>query len=286
MGVEMKQLLQNRMLMVGLGVSLLFHAVLLLAKIDFPSAYRNEPPQMELRFVLRDRLPVVPVSVPAESLEVNDVPSEEVGGDADASGTASGQAISSVQTADSGRGGAAGRQVVSSPGPSTSDESGSVAASEYSGYSGASEDAGDVRSVVFRRDASSHGGTGSGRVVITAATREPAYAMYYRSLRRRIEQMGMINFPQRNGARLYGELTVRIPVYRDGSISAADGGVSIERSSGNPDLDSASKNIVRRAAPFGPFPRNAQSTADVWVIITRLKFTRDLGSLPQVRSIQ
>ncbi len=279
----MKQLLQNRMLMVGLGLSLLFHAVLLIARIDFPSAYRNEQSQMELRFVLRDRLPSVPVGNASGALEI-DAASAEGPDSGSVSSAGTGSAMSSSQTADGGRDVASGRQLMTGANAS-SGERGQYGSSDYPGYSGASDDGGDGRSVVFRRGAGAHSGTG-GHVVITAATREPAYAMYYRSLRRRIEQMGMINFPQRNGSRLYGELTVRIPVYQDGSIYTREGGVSIERSSGNPDLDSASMNIVRRAAPFGPFPRNAQSTADVWVIITRLKFARDLGNQPQIRSIQ
>ncbi len=132
------------------------------------------------------------------------------------------------------------------------------------------------------------GGAGyRGRPVITASTRDVGYAMYYKALRKRVESLGLINFPQKNGTRLYGELTVRIPVYYDGSLFEKEGGPSIERSSGNPALDKAALNIVRRAAPFGPFPKSMRSGnggADVWIIITRLKFTRDQGVQSQVRS--
>ncbi len=155
------------------------------------------------------------------------------------------------------------------------------------------------RSVVFRPGRGSGGGNGTGtgmdaggagyrgRPVITASTRDVGYAMYYKALRKRVESLGLINFPQKNGTRLYGELTVRIPVYYDGSLFEKEGGPSIERSSGNPALDKAALNIVRRAAPFGPFPKSMRSGnggADVWIIITRLKFTRDQGVQSQVRS--
>lgn len=150
------------------------------------------------------------------------------------------------------------------------------------------------RSVVFRRDGRKDGkdmDTGNsvfvGRPVITANTRDVAYALYYRALRKKVENFGLINFPQRNGVRLYGELTVRIPVYRDGSLFEKEGGPGIERSSGNPALDKAALNIIRRAAPFGPFPKSTRSKnaeTDVWIIITRLKFTRDQGAQSQIQS--
>ncbi len=157
----------------------------------------------------------------------------------------------------------------------------------------------ESRSVVFRQGRGNGGGNGAGtgmdaggagsggRPVITANTRDVGYAMYYKALRKRVESLGLINFPQRNGTRLYGELTVRIPVYYDGSLFEKEGGPSIERSSGNPALDKAALNIVRRAAPFGPFPKSMRpgnGGADVWIIITRLKFTRDQGVQSQVRS--
>lgn len=154
----------------------------------------------------------------------------------------------------------------------------------------------DSRSVVFRRNVSGSGKNMSadiggpafsGRPVITANTRDVGYAMYYKALRKKVENLGLINFPQRNGTRLYGELTVRIPVYRDGSLFEKEGGPSIERSSGNPALDKAALNIIRRAAPFGPFPKSMRSKnagADVWIIITRLKFTRDQGIQSQIQS--
>ena len=112
---------------------------------------------------------------------------------------------------------------------------------------------------------------------ITPSTREVGYAMYYKTLQDRVEKTGTLDFPQKNGNKLYGELVIYIPVYQDGSIYERDGGPRVERSSGNPALDQASLRIVRRAAPFGRFPPNMRSTDkdDVWEIITRFKFTRE-----------
>ena len=112
---------------------------------------------------------------------------------------------------------------------------------------------------------------------ITPSTREVGYAMYYKALQDRVEKTGTLDFPQKDGRKLYGELVIYIPVYQDGTIYERDGGPRVERSSGNPALDQASLRIVRRAAPFGKFPPNMRSTDkdDVWEIITRFKFTRE-----------
>jgi protein TonB len=115
------------------------------------------------------------------------------------------------------------------------------------------------------------------KTYITPSTQEVGYAMYYKAMQKRVEEMGTLNFPQVNGRKLYGELVLYIPIFQDGTIYVKDGGVRIEKSSGNPDLDKAAMAIVRRAAPFGKFPPNMLSSDrdDLWVIITRFKFTRE-----------
>jgi protein TonB len=117
------------------------------------------------------------------------------------------------------------------------------------------------------------------KTFISPSTREVGYAMYFDSVRQRIEKVGTLNFPQKNGRKLYGELTMSIAVFQDGNIyrTANDDGITIERSSGNTALDEAAKRIVRRAAPFGAFAKNMRSSDrdDVWIMTTRFKFTRD-----------
>ena len=115
------------------------------------------------------------------------------------------------------------------------------------------------------------------KTFITPSTQEVGYAMYYKALQKRVEEIGTLNFPQRDGKKLYGELIVYIPVFQDGSIYQKDGGARIQKSSGNPALDKAALAIVRRAAPFGKFPPNMLSTDkdDLWIVITRFKFTRE-----------
>jgi protein TonB len=119
------------------------------------------------------------------------------------------------------------------------------------------------------------------KTFISPSTREVGYAMYFDAVRQRIEKFGTLNFPQKDGKKLYGELTLSISIFQDGQIYTADSdeGVKVERSSGNPALDDAARRIVRRAAPFGAFAQNMRSSGkdDVWVMTTRFKFTRDEG---------
>jgi protein TonB len=115
------------------------------------------------------------------------------------------------------------------------------------------------------------------KTFISPSTREVGYAMYYKAMQKRVEEVGTLNFPQQNGRKLYGELVVYIPVFQDGTLYDKEGGPRIERSSGNPALDKAALAIVRRAAPFGKFPANMRSTDkdDLWIVVTRFKFTRE-----------
>jgi protein TonB len=119
---------------------------------------------------------------------------------------------------------------------------------------------------------------------ITPSTREVGYAQYYKTLQDKIEKVGTLNFPSKDGKKLYGELLVIIPVFQDGTIYERDGGVVVKTSSGNAALDQAAVAIVRRSAPFGRFPENMRSTGkdDVWEIVTRFRFTRDQGLQTQI----
>jgi protein TonB len=115
------------------------------------------------------------------------------------------------------------------------------------------------------------------RTHISPSTRQVGYALYYKAMQKRVEEIGTLNFPQQNGRKLYGELVVSIPIFQDGSLYQKEGGPRVERSSGNPALDKAALEIVRRAAPFGSFPQNMRSVGkdDLWIVITRFTFTRE-----------
>jgi protein TonB len=124
------------------------------------------------------------------------------------------------------------------------------------------------------------------KTYITPSTREVGYAMYYKSMQRKIENIGTLNFPQQNGKKLYGELTIYIPVFQDGTIYENEGGPQIAKTSGISALDNAALRIVRRAAPFGPFPANMRSGSgsDQWIVTTRFIFTREQALEAQMQS--
>ena len=117
------------------------------------------------------------------------------------------------------------------------------------------------------------------KTYITPSTRGVGYAMYYKALQKKIEDIGTLNFPQVNGRKLYGQLVLSIPIFQDGTIYTKDGGIHVDKSSGNPLLDAAAVHIVERAGAgsFGKFPPNMLSNEkdDLWVIVTTFKFTRE-----------
>lgn len=106
---------------------------------------------------------------------------------------------------------------------------------------------------------------------ISPATREEVYAVYYDELRRKIEQKGTTNFPQQDGKKLYGELTMGMTVNFDGRVLDTE----IMQSSGNPMLDRRAQTIVRSAGPFAPFNKAMQGQADQIVVVSRFNFTQD-----------
>jgi protein TonB len=108
---------------------------------------------------------------------------------------------------------------------------------------------------------------------ISPATREADYAIYYDTLRRKIEERGTRDFPEQNGRKLYGELTMNITVDADGRVVEAD----IVRRSDSRLLDRRALAIVRAAAPFGGFTANMRKQADQIVVTSRFRFTRDVG---------
>jgi periplasmic protein TonB len=108
---------------------------------------------------------------------------------------------------------------------------------------------------------------------LSPATREEVYALYYDGLRRRIEERGTRHFPEHNGQKLYGELTMNVTVDAAGQVVEAD----IVHSSNSRRLDAQALSIVRSAAPFGPFTDAMRAKADQIVVTSRFRFKRDEG---------
>lgn len=111
------------------------------------------------------------------------------------------------------------------------------------------------------------------RRYVSPSTTEAVYAVYYDVLRRRIEERGTRNFPEENGRKLYGELTMIVTVDALGRVLATE----VVQSSGNPALDRRSQAVVRAAAPFGPFTAAMRAQAEQIVVVSRFRFTREDG---------
>ena len=106
---------------------------------------------------------------------------------------------------------------------------------------------------------------------ISPATREAVYALYYDGMRRKVEDKGTVHFPEQNGRKLYGELTMIVTVNHDGRVLETE----IVQGSGNRMLDSRAEAIARAAGPFGPFNAEMRRKADQIAVVSRFKFTRE-----------
>ncbi len=108
---------------------------------------------------------------------------------------------------------------------------------------------------------------------ISPATREAEYAIYYDALRRKVEERGTRDFPEYQGKKLYGELTMNLTVDAEGRVIDAD----VVRPSTSRVLDRRAMAIVRAAGPFGRFSDAMRRQADQIVVTSRFRFTRDEG---------
>jgi protein TonB len=115
---------------------------------------------------------------------------------------------------------------------------------------------------------------------ISPATREEVFALYYDSLRRRVEERGTRDFPEHNGRKLYGELTMNVTVDSAGRVVEAE----IVRRSSSRRLDQQALAIVHAASPFGDFSPAMRVQADQIVVTSRFRFTREDGLETQIQN--
>jgi protein TonB len=108
---------------------------------------------------------------------------------------------------------------------------------------------------------------------VSPATSEAVYAVYYDAMRRKIEDRGTRDFPEVQGRKLYGELTMNVTVDVMGRVVE----VEVVRPSQSRLLDQRALAIVRSAAPFGAFTTAMRREADQIVVTSRFRFTREDG---------
>jgi protein TonB len=97
------------------------------------------------------------------------------------------------------------------------------------------------------------------QLVISADTRETVIASYLDTWKRRIEAVGDDYFPRLGRLEgLSGSPTLEVSIDASGQLSE----VIIRKSSGSLILDQAALEILRRAAPFDPFPAEIEADYD------------------------
>ncbi len=99
-------------------------------------------------------------------------------------------------------------------------------------------------------------------------------AQYIEDWQVKVERTGNLNYPEvANKKNFSATLTMDVGIKADGSIYS----IRINKSSGNPALDEAAKNIVRMSAPFPPLPMDLLKELDILVITRVWKFTDQSG---------
>ncbi|HVL74800.1 MAG TPA: TonB family protein [Noviherbaspirillum sp.] len=286
----MKLFLENRLLSAAFGVSLAVHGMLLAVRFTAPEAFNLKPADPGLEVILvnakHDRAPLKADALAQANLDG--------GGNAD-SGRSKSPLPDSGRHADGDSATAMQRRIeqleeqqrmlaqLSKKSPDTL-RAPADAVRERQARPQQGTDANETQRELTRQAAEiarriEDENKRPKKTFISPSTRQVGYAMYFKSVSERIEKFGTLNFPQHNGRKLYGELTVSISIFQDGRIYDKDPnqGITIDRSSGNTVLDEAARRIVRQSAPFGAFPNNMRTSGkdDVWVMTTRFKFTRD-----------
>jgi protein TonB len=97
-------------------------------------------------------------------------------------------------------------------------------------------------------------------LLVTPDTRVSEVAVYLDAWKRRIEQVGTVNFPHAaRRSKLSGNPVIEVVLASGGGLVRAD----VRRSSGYGELDRAAMDILRLATPFEPFPKELTDKYDV-----------------------
>ncbi len=103
------------------------------------------------------------------------------------------------------------------------------------------------------------------RKFINSSTQEYIYAAYLTDWKRKVENIGNLNYPEEaKKSKIYGNIIMTVVLVPDGSVKS----IRISKSSGHKLLDDAALRIVELAAPFAEFPQDIRKETDE-LIITR-----------------
>lgn len=103
-------------------------------------------------------------------------------------------------------------------------------------------------------------GAGRHELLVTPSTRESGVAVYLDAWKRRVEQVGTLNFPNEARRRhLSGNPVIEVSLNSTGSLAR----VEVRRTSGHAELDRAAIAILQLATPFEAFPAELAARHDV-----------------------
>lgn len=106
---------------------------------------------------------------------------------------------------------------------------------------------------------------------VSPSTRDVSYALYHDHMRHLIEEHGTRFFPQAQGRKLYGSLTMVVTVNALGRVIDT----RILKSSGSPDLDKQALALAAAVGPFGPFTTEMKREFDQLAMVSRYTFKRN-----------
>jgi protein TonB len=106
---------------------------------------------------------------------------------------------------------------------------------------------------------------------LSPATLGSIYAIYYDTMRQKIEARGTRDFPQVAGRKHYGELMMSLLINYDGRVLDA----SVVQGSGDQILDRLAVAIAESAGPFGDFTPAMRQDTDRFDITVRFRFTHE-----------
>ncbi len=113
------------------------------------------------------------------------------------------------------------------------------------------------------------------RTLTSVSARRTSDAYYLQAWRRRVEQVGNLNYPEEaRQKQLYGDLKLLVTLRPDGTLQA----VRVLASSGHKVLDDAALRIVRMAAPYPPFPDEMKKSTDLLQIVRSWQFRPSTGA--------
>ena len=102
-----------------------------------------------------------------------------------------------------------------------------------------------------------------------ARVEEYRFAQYIEDWRQKVERIGNLNYPEAARGKLYGSLVLTVVIKASGDLER----VELNRSSGKPLLDEAALRIVKMAAPYPAFPKAISRDTDILEISRTWTFT-------------